>query len=126
MPELNRRQFFRSLTLGAAATSAAVLTACAAADPVTPVPSDEGVAAAVRVRVIDNRFEPASVTVRPGDAVEWVFEGSMKHDVIAESGEFASELLPRGSSYTHVFNDAGEHSYYCSVHPEMTGTVTVK
>lgn len=101
-----------------------VLAACAAKKPAA-VPSATGVQADVTVAVIDNKFEPAVVEVRPGQAVRWVFSGAMEHDVVAEDGSFVSELQASGE-YVHVFEQAGEYPYDCSVHPEMTGVVTVR
>ena len=77
------------------------------------------------VAVIDNTFEPANVEVKPGQAVRWVFSGVMEHDVVAEDGSFVSELQASGE-YVHVFAKAGDYPYDCSVHPEMTGVVTVR
>lgn len=111
------------------ATAGAVLLAlgasgCAQAKART-VPSDEGVEAAVTVRVIDNRYDPAEVEIAPGQAVRWEFVGPGKHDVVAEDGSFVSELVD-GGSYVHVFEQAGEYPYDCSIHPEMVGRVTVR
>lgn len=125
MAGVDRRQFLRALVTGVGGASAVALVGCAASEPVEYVPSDEGVTPAVKVSVIDNRYEPAEVEIRAGEAVEWQFRGAMKHDVVAEDGEFISELLPNGSTYTHVFEAAGEFPYICSIHPEMTGVVRV-
>lgn len=89
------------------------------------VPADTGVEPAVTVYVIDNRYEPASVEIEAGEAVRWVFEGGMEHDVVANDGSFVSELMLEGE-YTKVFDVAGEYGYDCSIHPEMTGVVTVR
>lgn len=101
-----------------------LLAACASQQPAF-VPSDEGVEAAVTVTVIDNKYEPAQVEVKPGQAVRWVFAGSMEHDVVAADGSFVSELQTSGE-YVHVFDEAGEFPYDCSIHPEMTGIVSVR
>lgn len=107
-----------------AAVAVGVLAACAPSKkPI--VPSDDGVEAAVTVMVIDNKFEPSRVEVKPGQAVRWVFAGSMEHDVVAADGSFVSELQTSGE-YVHVFDRAGEFLYDCSIHPEMTGVVTVR
>lgn len=117
---------FRRVAAALAAVSlVTALSACSAGKPPV-VPSDEGVDPVVTVRVIDNEYVPAEVEVKPGDAVQWVFEGvSAKHDVVAEDGSFVSELVSTGT-YTHVFEDAGVFPYDCSIHPEMTGVVTVE
>lgn len=117
----------RAVTGGLAGVAALALlvgvTGCAPAKP-EAVPSDDGATAAVTVTVVDNRYEPADVEISVGDAVTWEFAGSMEHDVVAEDGEFVSELMQSGT-YTHVFDAAGEFAYDCSVHPEMTGVVRV-
>lgn len=116
------------LRAGVAAAAAALLaiglTGCGGAKP-APVPSDTGVEPAVTVRVVDNRFEPASVQIAPGQAVRWVFEGPGEHDVVAGDGSFVSDLVTSGE-YVHVFEKAGQYPYDCSIHPEMVGAVTVE
>ncbi len=107
-----------------AAAFVGVLAACTQKKPAA-VPSVSGVTAAVTVAVIDNKFEPAVVEIKPGQAVRWVFAGVMEHDVVAADGSFVSELQTDGE-YVHVFDQAGEYPYDCSVHPEMTGVVTVR
>ena len=101
------------------------LVACAPQGKPEVVPSDTGVEPAVTVYAIDNRYEPAHVEIEPGQAVRWVFEGQADHDVVAEDGSFVSELQRTGE-YVHVFDEAGEWAYDCSIHPEMTGTVAVR
>lgn len=127
----SRVQTLRTQTLGrrafggvVAAAAVGVLAACAPSKKPF-VPSDEGVEAAITVMAIDNKFEPSQVEVKPGQAVRWVFAGSMEHDVVAADGSFVSELQTSGE-YVHVFDQAGEFPYDCSIHPEMTGVVTVR
>lgn len=115
----------RILPALAALVVVGALAACTPAKP-EPVPSDPLPSGAdvVTVHVIDNRYEPAEVDIETGQAVRWVFEGTMEHDVVAEDGSFVSELVTEGE-YVHVFDEAGEFPYDCSVHPEMTGVVRV-
>lgn len=103
--------------------SAVALAGCAPSKPEL-VPSDEQAKADVTVRAYDNAFEPREIEIAPGQAVRWEFEGPADHDVVAEDGSFVSELQRTGS-YTHVFDEAGEFPYDCSIHPEMTGLVRV-
>ena len=111
----------------AAAALAVSLSACGGAAKPDPVPSDEvpsGVSV-VTVHAIDNRYEPAEVEIEVGQAVRWVFAGQMEHDVVAADGSFVSELVTTGE-YVHIFDEAGEWEYDCSIHPEMTGKVIVR
>jgi len=115
----------RVLAALAAALLLIGLTACSGAAKPAIVPSDTGADPVVTVSVVDNRYEPAEVEIAPGQAVRWVFEGAMEHDVVAEDGSFVSELVTEGE-YVHVFEEAGEFPYDCSIHPEMTGRVVVR
>lgn len=99
------------------------LSGCATGKPEL-VPSDDNVKAAITVRAVDNKFEPAEVEIAKGQAVRWVFEGTNQHDVVSDDGSFVSDLVYDGS-YTHVFNDVGDFRYICSIHPEMIGNVKV-
>lgn len=105
--------------------AAALLTGCGPTGKAELVPSDDDAKPDVTVRAYDNVYEPREVDIEPGQAVRWVFEGPADHDVVADDGSFVSELVRTGS-YTHVFDEAGDFSYMCSVHPEMTGIVRVK
>lgn len=122
--QVTRRRVLRSAVGALGVAAAALIAGCARPGKPELVPSKEGVEASVTVRVIDNEFVPAEVEVRVGQAVRWEFAGIAEHDVVADDGSFVSELMREGS-YTHVFEAEGEFGYDCSVHPEMTGVVTV-
>lgn len=120
---MGRRAFLS--TVGLAGIGAVGLLVGCASQPPTLVPSDDDAKdVAVTVTVSDNKFEPAEVTVKPGQAVRWEFVGPAKHDVVSDDRSFVSELFVEGD-YTHIFTEAGEFSYLCSTHPEMRGVVTV-
>ena len=55
----------------------------------------------------------------------WVNEGNTPHTVTADDGSFDSGTLQPGESYSHTFQSAGMVPYHCSIHPFMTGSVTV-
>lgn len=38
---------------------------------------------------------------------------------------FDSTLINSGESFPFGFDNAGEYAYYCTIHPWMTGKVTV-
>lgn len=67
------------------------------------------------VTIGDNFYEPNDLTIQVGDTVRWTYSGSMRHDVTADDGSFAS---PTSSSidYQRTFNSVGEILYYCTVH----------
>lgn len=122
--QLSRREavlgLLGTLVVGGAVAS---LSGCSTAPEI--VPSDDGASdIGAEVLAIDNRYEPAEVTVKKGQAVTWTFAGSVKHDVVAGDRSFVSELVREGT-YTHIFDEAGEFPYLCSIHPEMVGLVRV-
>lgn len=112
---------------GLAATALVLaLTATGCTTPAELVPSDD-IAKDIGavVQVLNNKYEPAEVTIKAGQAVRWEFVDRDKHDVVSSDRSFVSELLPAGNTYTHIFDTAGDYSYTCSIHPEMVGLVVV-
>jgi plastocyanin len=85
----------------------------------TPPP----VSKAPTVTLTGNAYEPNEVTIRAGDSVTWVWEdGAVEHDVVAEA--FRSAIQAEGT-YRRAFEEPGTYMYRCTLHPRMTGTVTV-
>lgn len=72
-------------------------------------------------------FMPRSLSIRAGDTITWTNQDSVGHDVEVTSGpaSFHSPMLSQGQSWSFTFSAAGTYSYICSVHPDMTATVTV-
>jgi 3',5'-cyclic-AMP phosphodiesterase len=101
----------------AAGTGAALVTAAAA---------PEAVAAATPAVGIDNfTFTPARLSVRTGTRVSWVNNDDIPHTVVASNGAFRSKVLDSGEGFSFTFTTAGEYGYFCSIHPHMTGSVSV-
>jgi plastocyanin len=77
-------------------------------------------------------FVPADVTVAVGDTVTWTNNEAVGHDVTKEGGpgpDFSSGEpggMQEGDTFEHTFEAAGTVDYVCTVHPGMTGTVTVE
>jgi plastocyanin len=47
--------------------------------------------------------------------------------VIASSeGSFKSKGLDTDDKYSYTFTKPGTYSYYCSIHPKMTGKIVVQ
>jgi plastocyanin len=67
-----------------------------------------------------------TATVSVGGTVTWTNTDDLEHDITAKTGAFNSEYLTKGKTYSRRFDSAGTFEYFCSIHPFMTGTVTVK
>ena len=83
----------------------------------------------------DTAYQPNPVEVSVGDTVTWTNDDTQPHTVTAganaqPSGEFDSSpnfnpLLAPQQTFEHTFTQAGEYPYYCALHPNMVGTVSV-
>jgi plastocyanin len=79
------------------------------------------------VTMRDLAFTPATLTVSPGTSVTWTNRDSAPHTVTSEhGGPLASKTLDASGSYSYTFKQLGTYTYYCTIHPGMTGTVVVQ
>jgi uncharacterized membrane protein len=65
------------------------------------------------------RFQPAELTVHPGETVEFRNEDIVAHTVTADDGSFDSGLIQPGSSWKTTVQKAGTLAYHCTPHPNM-------
>jgi plastocyanin len=77
------------------------------------------------VKITASGFNPASVTIKSGDAVKWTNNDTKNHQVVANNGTFASPTIAPGRSWTHTFGTAGTFRYHDGLHPSLTGRVVV-
>jgi cytochrome c oxidase subunit II len=74
------------------------------------------------------KFEPASLTVKVGDVIEWKNEGTALHNVVFGNQSVpSSDTMNQGDTYEIKFTKPGTYSYVCKFHEanNMRGTVTV-
>jgi plastocyanin len=78
--------------------------------------------------VINNfAFTPQTLTISVGDTVSWRNDQGVGHTVTSVSGNtMDSGVLTQGQTYQVVFTQAGTYPYYCTIHPSMTGVITVE
>ena len=76
--------------------------------------------------MIDNfTFEPAQLTVKVGTTVTWKNRDDIPHTIVS-AGKFRSKTLDTDDSFSFTFTAAGDYTYFCSLHPHMTGTIKVE
>ena len=70
--------------------------------------------------------------VKVGGGVTWANNDSQVHTAISGTAGsddpgsvFDSGILSLGATFDFVFDRAGTHDYYCTLHPQMVGKVTV-
>ena len=77
-------------------------------------------------------FNPAELSVSKGTTVTWTNDESVGHDVTKTGGpgpDFSSGDpggMGQDDTFEQTFDTAGTIEYVCTVHPNMTGTITVK
>ena len=105
----------RRVRLVAAVTTTVLLVAPGSLAANTP--------AAVTIK--DHQFKPPALTVPSGATVTFVNKDGDAHTVQAFDRSWASAGLDTGDHYSRVFTKPGVYRYFCSLHPYMTGTITV-
>jgi plastocyanin len=82
-------------------------------------------AATTTVQITKNGFTPANVTVVAGDTVTWRNADTAKHQVVADSGAFASPVLSSGQTYSWTPTKSGKYTYRDTYATSHKGTITV-
>jgi len=81
--------------------------------------------AGTSVRMAGSRFEPATITIAPGQTVRWFNDDTAPHTVTAIDGSWDSGDRSPGGSFERRFDTQGTYPYVCQYHPSMTGKVQV-
>jgi len=71
-------------------------------------------------------FTPREITVAPGSTVTWTNKDETPHTLSASDHAFVSKALDTDDHYEHTFVNEGDYSYFCTLHPFMTGVVHVR
>jgi plastocyanin len=79
-----------------------------------------------QVTVENFSFQPGNLTVKAGTTVTWVNHDDIPHTVYENEKKFKSDTLDTDGKFSYKFTTPGTYSYYCSLHPRMTGQIIVK
>lgn len=71
-------------------------------------------------------FSPKEITIAPGTKVVWINKDETPHTISASDKGFVSKAMDTDDHYEYTFAKAGDFSYFCTLHPFMTGTVHVR
>jgi plastocyanin len=88
--------------------------------------SDQPSAANVAVKIDNFVFGPQAITVPVGTTVTWTNSDDIPHTAVSTDGVFKSKVMDTDEKFSYTFSKAGTYSYFCSVHPKMTGQIVVK
>lgn len=89
--------------------------------PAIPAHAD----ADAQIVIKDFAFSPASLKVAAGTTVTWINRDDEPHTVVSAEAKFRSDALDTGDKFTFTFTSPGTYSYFCTLHPHMTGLVEV-
>ena len=77
-------------------------------------------------------YVPAEVTVKAGETITWKNEDTAIHTATSgenstPNGKFDTSLVSPGQSSKPIAmpNEPGQYTYFCTLHPWMTGTITI-
>jgi plastocyanin len=70
-------------------------------------------------------YGPKEITVPVGTTVTWINKDPEPHTVVDKGGKFRSAALDTDDSYSFTFTEPGTYTFFCTLHPQMTGKVTV-
>lgn len=111
-------------TTAAAADVTAAITTVATTRPVM-TPSTK----VTTIRIRNNTFVPAELTVLPGTGITWINDDSVIHVVKAagnSTGKFTSAELMNGASFHYTFGEkTGTFEFGDPKYPDMKGAIIV-
>ena len=84
-----------------------------------------GITAGKTVSIKSTAFAPKTVTIAGGDTVTWKNVDTVNHQVVANSGAFASGQIAPNRTYAKRIDTPGTYNYHDALHPTMKGAVKV-
>jgi len=80
-----------------------------------------------RIEIKDFAFNPQTLTVKSGEKITWINRDEEPHTVVSVEKQFKkSTALDTDQEFTITAGAPGTYTYFCSVHPKMTGTIMVE
>jgi len=118
---MQRKFWFSDLT-----TSVIVAIVLLIAGSTSVTASDQPSAANAVVKIDNFVFGPQTLTVPVGTTVTWTNKDDIPHTTVSTDGIFKSKVMDTDEEFSYKFAKSGTYSYYCSVHPKMTGKIVVQ
>ncbi len=113
-------QFRRYGRMGVGAMIALLIAGLLSTQFATPVSADAS------VTILNFKFDPTPLTVTVGSTVTWTNLDTAPHSATSDkAGVFDTGLLQKGQSGKITFKEVGTFTYFCTVHPNMHGSVIV-
>jgi plastocyanin len=84
-----------------------------------------GLTANKTVSITSTAFKPKTVSINGGDTVTWKNVDTVRHQVVANNGAFASGSIAPNRIYAKRLDTPGTYAYHDALHPVLKGTVKV-
>jgi len=81
-------------------------------------------AAVIQIKMAQIAYAPAQASAHVGDTVEWVNSDIVAHTATARNGAW-DVMVGSNSKGSVTLKSAGTIEYYCRLHPNMVGSITV-
>jgi plastocyanin len=124
-----RRIFPPAAALAVIGGALAVMLAGALAAAAAPGDRGAAEAQAKRVVVMDNFFEPRSISIHKGERVVWVWKGDNSHNItfikVPKTASRKGADTRRAGRWSRKFRKRGFYKYVCTIHSGQRGTIEV-
>ena len=121
-----RYAFSRNTTRPLRVGAALALVVCAAFAMPAIFAAAAPAAPTVEVGIAKFAYGPKEITIAPGTRIVWTNHDETPHTIIASDGTFASKAMDTDDRFEYTFAKEGDFSYFCTLHPYMTGIVHVR
>jgi plastocyanin len=112
-------------SLGIASVAILILMAAGARVSGSAMAQDTKPAEAA-VKIDNFIFSPNSITVAAGTTVRWTNQDDIPHNIVSDDKSFKSKALDTDETFAYTFTKPGTYTYFCSIHPKMTGKIVVQ
>jgi len=81
-------------------------------------------AAVIQIKMAQVAFAPAQISAHVGDTIEWTNDDIVAHTATARNSAWDVMVGPN-SKGSITLKSPGTIEYYCRLHPNMVGSITV-
>ncbi len=120
--------FARRIVIAHIFTAITLVALAGAGQVAQAAPSQQG---GDTVQMVDNQFQPQTMTVPVGTTVTWTNVGNSAHTATSDTGVFDTGTVNPGQSGSFTFDQPGTYPYFCRFHGApsgggMVGTIIVE
>jgi len=90
------------------------------------VASSAKAATGAQVNIDNFSFSPTTLTVKAGTSIKWTNRDDIPHTVFSDQNAFMSKTMDTDESFTFTPTKPGTYTYFCTIHPKMTGKIIVQ